>query len=117
MQLELEAAQEKIEELTLDLEIIKAEMSERAGGGSGESAVSKYEMKQLEQQNSRLRDTLVRLEMIYYTGNQSQKTLCCTEDIPVCNVCDQICTVCSKSYLVCSLDKHLEVFVHFFQSQ
>jgi dynactin 1 len=50
LQLELEAAQEKIEELTLDLEIIKAEISERAGGGTGESAVSKYEMEQLEQQ-------------------------------------------------------------------
>ena len=50
MQVELEAAQEKIEELTLDLEIIKAEMSERAGGGTIESVVSKYEMKQLEQQ-------------------------------------------------------------------
>jgi dynactin 1 len=63
LQLELEAAREKIEELTLDLEIIKAEMSERAGGGSGESSVSTYEMKQLEQQNIRLRDTLVRLDM------------------------------------------------------
>lgn len=65
MQLELEASREKIEELTLDLEIIKAEMSERAGGGTGESTVSTYEMKQLEQQNNRLRDTLVRLEMVY----------------------------------------------------
>jgi dynactin 1 len=70
--LELEASREKIEELTLDLEIIKAEMSERAGGGTGESSMSTYEMKQLEQQNNRLRDTLVRLEMmyfIYYTNN------------------------------------------------
>lgn len=66
MQLELEAAREKIEELTLDLEIIKAEMSERALGGTGESGVSTYEMKQLEQQNNRLRDTLVRLEMKYF---------------------------------------------------
>lgn len=65
MQLELEASREKIEELTLDLEIIKAEMSERAGGGTGESSVSTYEMKQLEQQNDRLRETLVRLEIMY----------------------------------------------------
>jgi len=85
LQLELEAAQEKIEELTLDLEIIKAEISERAGGGTGESPVSKYEMKQLEQQNSRLRDTLVRLEKIYYIENQYHKTLCHTEDIRDCN--------------------------------
>jgi hypothetical protein len=84
LQLELEAAQEKMEELTLDLEIIKAEMSERAGGGTGESPVSKYEMKQLEQQNSRLRDTLVRLEVIYYAENQNQKTLSCTKDIHGC---------------------------------
>ena len=90
MQLELEAAQEKIEELTLDLEIIKAEMSERAGGGTGESSVSKYEMKQLEQQNSRLRDTLVRLEMVYYTANQYHKTLCCTVTFFFCNVSDEI---------------------------
>jgi dynactin 1 len=80
LQLELEAAQEKIEELTLDLEIIKAEMSERAGGGTGESAVSKYELKQLEQQNSRLRDTLVRLETICYTGNEIKRPSdCCTK--------------------------------------
>jgi dynactin 1 len=80
LQLALNAAQEKIKELTLDLEKIKAEMSERAGGGTGDS-VSKYEMKQLEQQNSRLRDTLVRLEMIYYTEKIKKKTLFCMEDI------------------------------------
>jgi hypothetical protein len=34
----------------MDLEIIKTEISERAGGGPGDSAVSKYEIKQLEQQ-------------------------------------------------------------------
>ncbi|XP_021939301.1 LOW QUALITY PROTEIN: dynactin subunit 1-like [Zootermopsis nevadensis] len=61
LQLELEATRERIEELTLDLEIIKAEISERAGGGIGESRVSTYEIKQLEQQNIRLRDTLVRM--------------------------------------------------------
>jgi hypothetical protein len=42
-----------IKELTLDLDKIKPEMSERAGGRTGESTVSKYEMKQSEQQISR----------------------------------------------------------------
>jgi dynactin 1 len=66
LQLELEATREKIEELTLDLEIIKAEMSERAGGGTGDLGMSTYELKQLEQQNNRLRETLVRLEIMYF---------------------------------------------------
>lgn len=68
---ELEAAKERIEELTLDLEIIKAEMQNKiasdgdsaavissGGGGGGDRS---YEIKQLEQQNTRLRETLVRL--------------------------------------------------------
>lgn len=67
LQLELENAKERIEELTLDLEILKTEMQERTtiksegtvGGESG--GVSVYEMKQLEQQNTRLRETLVRM--------------------------------------------------------
>ncbi|XP_069679025.1 dynactin subunit 1 isoform X4 [Periplaneta americana] len=60
LQMELEAAREKVEELTLDLEIIKAEISEKPGVG-GESRITTYELKQLEQQNIRLRDTLVRM--------------------------------------------------------
>ncbi|XP_049862850.1 dynactin subunit 1 isoform X4 [Schistocerca gregaria] len=59
LQLELEQAKEKIEEMTLDLEILKAEMSERSGGEEG--GKSSYEVKQLEQQNLRLRETLVRM--------------------------------------------------------
>ncbi|KAL7049117.1 hypothetical protein ACKWTF_003606 [Chironomus riparius] len=68
LQLELENAKERIEELTLDLEILKTEMQERTtiksegNVGTGESGgVSVYEMKQLEQQNTRLRETLVRM--------------------------------------------------------
>lgn len=76
LQLELEAAKERIEELTLDLELIKAEMQNKIGADgdvgaieivrpSGESqtqgGVSSYQYKQLEQQNARLRETLVRL--------------------------------------------------------
>lgn len=66
LQLELETAKERIEELTLDLEILKTEMQEksaiRSDGGGGEiGGVSAYELKQLEQQNTRLRETLVRM--------------------------------------------------------
>lgn len=66
LQLELETAKERIEELTLDLEILKTEMQEKSairaeGAGPETGGVSTYELKQLEQQNSRLRETLVRL--------------------------------------------------------
>uniref|UniRef100_A0A182MM21 Dynactin subunit 1 n=1 Tax=Anopheles culicifacies TaxID=139723 RepID=A0A182MM21_9DIPT len=69
--LELETAKERIEELTLDLEILKTEMQEKLGtsgtagagviGADGSAVASTYEFKQLEQQNARLRETLVRL--------------------------------------------------------
>lgn len=69
LQLELEASKERIEELTLDLELIKAEMQNKIGSDGDAGAtdavrttgVSSYQYKQLEQQNTRLRDTLVRL--------------------------------------------------------
>lgn len=63
LQLELTEAREKVEELSVDLEILKAEF-EKMGTSSGDSdesiIASSYQMKQLEQQNLRLRDTLVR---------------------------------------------------------
>lgn len=66
LQIELEQAKERIEELNLDLEILKTEMQNKSstggdpatGGGGG---VSTFEFKQLDQQNQRLRETLVRL--------------------------------------------------------
>ncbi|XP_055377619.1 dynactin subunit 1 isoform X3 [Condylostylus longicornis] len=72
LQIELEQAKERIEELTLDLEILQTEMSNRCGSdvdggvirtgnGNVTGGVSQYEFKQLEQQNVRLRETLVRL--------------------------------------------------------
>lgn len=64
LQLELETAKERIEELTLDLEILKTEMQEKSAirvEGEPGTGVSTYELKQLEQQNTRLRDTLVRM--------------------------------------------------------
>ncbi|XP_065076699.1 dynactin subunit 1 isoform X3 [Ochlerotatus camptorhynchus] len=66
--LELETAKERTEELTLDLEILKTEMQEKMAIGGGVitgdgvgTGASTYEFKQLEQQNVRLRETLVRL--------------------------------------------------------
>lgn len=59
LQLELEQAKERIEELTVDLELLKAEFEK--GGGSEESdGANSFKVKQLEQQNLRLRDTLVK---------------------------------------------------------
>ncbi|XP_076677898.1 dynactin subunit 1 isoform X3 [Andrena cerasifolii] len=62
LQIELEQLKEKLEEQALDLEILHTEMSERAAGGGGSNTeATSYEIKQLEQQNNRLRDTLVRM--------------------------------------------------------
>ncbi|XP_055856835.1 dynactin subunit 1 [Episyrphus balteatus] len=66
LQLELDSTKEKIEELTLDLELLRAEVqnkaeSEHGNRPSGDGTVSAYEIKQLEQQNHRLKETLVRL--------------------------------------------------------
>ena len=56
LQQEAEALKEKIEELTIDLEIIKQEISDSGLEGVASSA----ETKQLEQQNSRLKEALMR---------------------------------------------------------
>ncbi|XP_076166866.1 dynactin subunit 1 isoform X2 [Ptiloglossa arizonensis] len=61
LQIELEQLKGKLEEQTLDLEILQTEMSERAAGGGSPTEASSYEIKQLEQQNNRLRETLVRM--------------------------------------------------------
>jgi len=68
LQLELESSKERIEELQVDLELLRSEMQNKAesaiGGISGDGdspGLSTYEFKQLEQQNIRLKETLVRL--------------------------------------------------------
>lgn len=71
--MELTEAKERIEELTLDFEILKAEF-DKIGLPSGDSdetnAANSYQMKQLEQQNLRLRDTLVRYGIgVEYVNN------------------------------------------------
>lgn len=80
LQQEVEALKERVDELTTDLEILKAEIEEKgegrgaarpAGGGDprqtcfcssagSDGAASSYQLKQLEEQNARLKDALVR---------------------------------------------------------
>ncbi|XP_039762314.1 dynactin subunit 1 isoform X3 [Pararge aegeria] len=65
LMLELEQCRDKLEEATLDLQLMRAEME--AGGNiqhpyaAGDGGATGYEVRQLQQQNVRLRDTLVRL--------------------------------------------------------
>lgn len=81
LQMEVDQLQEKVEELTLDLELLRTEMSERVrkhfmllvhllhvcfdrrqfGGSNASAPATSYEVKQLDQQNARLRETLVRM--------------------------------------------------------
>ncbi|XP_025206308.1 dynactin subunit 1 isoform X2 [Melanaphis sacchari] len=61
LQLELDQAKERIEELTVDLELLKAELEKGHEGEDGGDGANSFKVKQLEQQNLRLRDTLVKL--------------------------------------------------------
>lgn len=78
LQMELEQCREKLEEATLDLQLMKAEME--AGGNiqhpyaAADSGATGYEMRQLQQQNIRLRDTLVRLrDLTAHDKHEMQK--------------------------------------------
>ncbi|KOB76916.1 Dynactin [Operophtera brumata] len=62
LQMELENCREKLEESTLDLQLMRAEME--AGGNiqhpySASEGATGYEMRQMQQQNARMRDTLL----------------------------------------------------------
>ncbi|XP_047518456.1 dynactin subunit 1 isoform X2 [Pieris napi] len=78
LQLELEQCREKLEEATLDLQLMRAEME--AGGNiqhpyaaAGDGATG-YEVRQLQQQNTRLRETLVCLrDLIAHDKHAMQK--------------------------------------------
>ena len=58
LQLELDQANERIEELRLDLQILQEEVQQR--GDSGEATATSFQVKQLTQQNDRLKETLIR---------------------------------------------------------
>lgn len=66
LQLELDQAKERIEELTVDLELLKAEF-EKGGGNDSEDGANSFKVKQLEQQNLRLRETLVKWVKKYFS--------------------------------------------------
>lgn len=69
LQLELDQAKERVEELTVDLELLKAELEKGSESEEGDGANS-FKVKQLEQQNLRLRDTLVKYKIfIFYSLN------------------------------------------------
>ena len=76
-----DAAKEKVEELQLDLDIIKTEMgddsSPTTGEGSGAS-VTNFELKQLQAQNEKLRETLVRMRDL--SAHEKSETLKLTKD-------------------------------------
>ncbi|XP_025834813.1 dynactin subunit 1 [Agrilus planipennis] len=75
LQLELEVTKERLEEVTLDLELLKAEMQGKPGDQQ-EGNVSSYELKQLEQQNARLRETLVRMrDLTAHDKHEFQKLM------------------------------------------
>ncbi|XP_009305477.1 dynactin subunit 1 isoform X5 [Danio rerio] len=57
LQLEADALKERVDELTMDLEILKHEIEEKGSDG----AASSYHVKQLEEQNARLKEALVRM--------------------------------------------------------
>ncbi|XP_076372177.1 dynactin subunit 1-like isoform X2 [Tachypleus tridentatus] len=69
LQAEIVQLKEKVEELTLDLEIIQNEIAEKGTEG----AVSNYQVKQLEQQNERLKEALVKLRDLSAHDKQEQQ--------------------------------------------
>ncbi|XP_039262421.2 dynactin subunit 1-like [Styela clava] len=57
LQVEVTSLKERVEELQTDLEIMKAEIEDKGSDG----AASSYQLKQLEEQNARLKEALLRL--------------------------------------------------------
>ena len=58
---ELKETKDKLEEVTLELEVIKMELE---GKGVGEDVITSYQYKQLEQQNEKLKEALLKLRDI-----------------------------------------------------
>ncbi|XP_015930705.2 dynactin subunit 1 [Parasteatoda tepidariorum] len=70
LQSELEQTKEKMEELQIDYDIMKAEIEKGADG-----AVTTYQIKQLEQQNERLKEALIKLRDLSAQEKQDQQRL------------------------------------------
>lgn len=66
MALELQELKDKLEEITLDYETLKAELEVSSTGEGGETRERvSYEFKQLEQQNARLQEALLKCVASY----------------------------------------------------
>uniref|UniRef100_A0A8K9XB46 Dynactin subunit 1 n=1 Tax=Oncorhynchus mykiss TaxID=8022 RepID=A0A8K9XB46_ONCMY len=71
LQQEVESLKEKLEELVMDLEILKHEIEEKGSDG----AASSYHVKQLEEQNGRLKEALVRMRDLSVSEKQEHVKL------------------------------------------
>ncbi|XP_068005457.1 dynactin subunit 1 isoform X3 [Melanerpes formicivorus] len=71
LQQEVDSLKEKVEYLTMDLEILKHEIEEKGSDG----AASSYQVKQLEEQNARLKEALVRMRDLSASEKQEHVKL------------------------------------------
>ncbi|KAM3849821.1 dynactin subunit 1-like, partial [Diretmus argenteus] len=71
LQQEADTLKEKVDELTMDLEILKHEIEEKGSDG----AASSYHVKQLEEQNGRLKEALVRMRDLSASEKQEHLKL------------------------------------------
>uniref|UniRef100_A0A8D0DAM1 Dynactin subunit 1 n=1 Tax=Sander lucioperca TaxID=283035 RepID=A0A8D0DAM1_SANLU len=71
LQVEVDTLKEKTEELSMDLEILRHEISEKGSDG----AASSYHVKQLEEQNGRLKEALVRMRDLSTSEKQEHVKL------------------------------------------
>ncbi|KAB0342076.1 hypothetical protein FD754_019002 [Muntiacus muntjak] len=71
LQQEAEVLRERVQELTPDLESLKAEIEEKGSDG----AASSHQLKQLEEQNARLKDALVRMRDLSSSEKQEHVKL------------------------------------------
>ncbi|KAM3590318.1 uncharacterized protein V6R79_007531 [Siganus canaliculatus] len=71
LQVEVDTLKERVEELSMDLEILRHEISEKGSDG----AASSYHVKQLEEQNGRLKEALVRMRDLSASEKQEHVKL------------------------------------------
>ncbi|XP_039189757.1 dynactin subunit 1 isoform X4 [Crotalus tigris] len=71
LQQEVDSLKEKVEDLSMDLEILKHEIEEKGSEG----AASSYHVKQLEEQNGRLKEALVRMRDLSASEKQEHVKL------------------------------------------